>query len=163
MEFAILNTSMKIIEYGFQLKGVSEESRNAKAVLDVIQSDLNDLKRLTIELQDVIPPDRRRSIDDIIWRTNEVITLMAAPNKRSRKDIEQYGTVTIWRRITWTIRDGNTVKMYLPRLLACQTSLNGQLVSLRAMQPPSGRGALGRGASRLNVWEDRLSSTPGRC
>ena len=141
MEFAILNSSMKIIEYGFQLKGVSEESRNAKAVLDLIQSDLNELKRLTIELQDVIPPDRRRSIDDIIWRTNEVIALVAAPNKRSRKDIEEYGTVTIWRRITWTIMDGSTIKMYLPRLLACQISLNGQLMSLRTMLAFSGQGA----------------------
>lgn len=158
MDFiGVLKSTKTIIDYGFQLKGVSEESRNAKAVLEVVQGDLNELKRLANELKDVILSDQQRSIDDIIWRTNEVIALMAAPIKRSRKDVEEHGTVTIWRRITWTIKDGDTIKMYSGRLAVCQNSLNGQLVSLRAMQGSNGRGAHG---SRPNVWEDESSLAP---
>lgn len=162
-----LNSTKKIIEYGFQLKGVSEESRNAKALLDVVQGDLNELKRLATELENAILPEQQRSIDDIICRTNEVIALMAAPNRRSRKDIKEHGTITIWRRITWTLRDGDTIKMYTNRLLACQSSLNGQLMPLRIMQASNSRGALGRVGThglKSNVWEDEESSlAPGRC
>ena len=168
MDFVgLLNSTKNIIEYGFQLKSVSEESRNTKALLDLVQGDLNELKRLATELEDIILPDQQRSIDDIICGTNEVIALMAAPNRRSRKDIKEHGTVTIWRRITWTLKDGDTIKMYTSRLLACQSSLSGQLTSLRMMQASNRRGALGRAethGSRPNVWKDEESSlAPGRC
>ena len=154
-----LNSTKKIVEYVFQLKGVSEESRNAKAHLDRVQSDLNQLKRLANELNDFILPDWRRDIDDIICETNEVITLMATPNRRSRKDVKEHGTVTIWRRITWTMRDGATIQMYVNRLLACHTSLQGQLAPLRTMQVSNGRGPHGL---RSKVWENVSTLESGR-
>ena len=58
MDFVgLLNSTKNIIEYGFQLKSVSEESRNTKALLDLVQGDLNELKRLATELEDIILPD----------------------------------------------------------------------------------------------------------
>lgn len=137
--FSVINNVKNVIEYGFQLAGVSEESRNAQRLLTIVQGDLNELKRLATELKDTIRPDEQRNVDRIICETNEVIALMAAPNKRSREDVRKHGTITIYRRILWTLRDGKTIKEYNYRLLACQTSLNGQLTRLGQRARPIGR------------------------
>jgi hypothetical protein len=161
--FSAVNNTKKLIDYGFQLKGVSEESRNAQEVLRVIQHDLNELKRLATELEDTISTDEQRNIDDIVCQTNGVIALIAAPNRRSRKDVTEHGTVTIYRRIMWTLRDGDTIKMYYGRLLACQSSLNGQLTALRTKQALNVALSRGTHGSRLNAWEDKASLAPGKC
>ena len=162
--FTTLNSIKKIIDYGFQLKDVSVESRAAQECLRVVQSDLKELARLILELEDTITPKEQRSIDDVVCRTNEVIALMAAPNRRSRKDVKEFGTVTIPQRIMWTLRDGDAIKKHHPTLLVCQVSLNGQLTSMRMKR--AAQAALGRGAHgmRLNVEEDEssLSLAPRR-
>jgi hypothetical protein len=129
-----LNNVKKIVDYGFQLKSASAESREAAATLKMVSRDLNELKRLFVQLEDILEPQHQENIRAIICRTNEVIALMAAPNQRSRRDVKRFQTVTIYRRITWTLRDGDEIKKHVPDLAMCQNSLNTNTVRLDNMR-----------------------------
>ncbi|KAL9105952.1 MAG: hypothetical protein Q9227_008945 [Pyrenula ochraceoflavens] len=122
--------------YLFELKSVSEASRNAKHTLERVQRDLEILRREARRRWSRLSKDTQRDVKQTIRDANDVICNMAVPIRAAEQNVDKYGTVTLKRRVLWTVRDGDQVSLYLPTLQIHQQSIASMINILLAVPDP---------------------------
>lgn len=129
--FTIINGIKNIVFYSFQLKAVSDASRNAKATLERVERDLTILRRQAKAQWKKLSADQQHDISQLICDTNEAIYRVAKPIRYTERNVEDYGTVTLYRRVVWTVRDGDEVKSGLEQLNTFHQSFVMQFTQLQ--------------------------------
>jgi hypothetical protein len=128
-----LSLTKSVVQFGLSLQGASADARATRERIESVQSTLNALRLLRSDsrLQLNSIPSWTKVCDDVIQEGAKAIFNCAKPVEGCRVDDMLHGTVTVYRRITWVMRDVETVKIYEPMLRICHTNISRELGILR--------------------------------
>jgi hypothetical protein len=135
-EILAKNNLGNLVPYGFEFMEVSESSRTAKTTLERVFKDLNTLCRLFHDYHQLLSTEEANAVKDTINDAREVIMKMG----NSYKNEDKQRTAMLYKLIIWIVKDGNSVKLHLAELVACQNSINTWVTRLdgRIRQQNSG-------------------------
>jgi hypothetical protein len=129
-----LSLTNTIVQFGLSLQGASADARATRQRIESVQSTLNALRLLRSDsrLQLNSIPSWTKTCDDVIQEGAKAIFNCAKPVEGCRIDDMLHGTVTVYKRIMWVMRDIGTVRMHEPMLGICHTNISRELGILRA-------------------------------
>jgi hypothetical protein len=121
----------KIIDYTFQLISASAESREAAKYLKQFERELDNLCKLRRLTWPHLSKDHKLRVQQRICDARDAIKSVAEPNQQNLDDVERFGTVTIYRRVMWTLRDNDAIKLYMPRVYISYASVLQEVGTLQ--------------------------------
>ncbi|ETI28896.1 hypothetical protein G647_01348 [Cladophialophora carrionii CBS 160.54] len=130
---SVLTAGKKIIDYAFRLIAVSAESREAQKYLEQFERELDDLCILARSTWPQLDARRKSRVQRVMVEAREAILAVAEPNQQSLDDVERFGTVTIYRRILWTLRDNDSIKLYMPRVYMSHAEVSREIGILESV------------------------------
>ncbi len=131
---AAFTAGKKIIDYTFQLISASAESREAATYLKQFERELDNLCKLkTFDMGTFLSKSQRMEVQRRICDARDAIACVAEPNRQSQGDVEKFETVTIYRRVLWTLRDNDAIKLYMPRVQISYASVLQEVGALQAV------------------------------
>ncbi|KIW72501.1 hypothetical protein PV04_00686 [Phialophora macrospora] len=128
-----LTAGKQVIEYGFRLISASAESREAKRYLEQFERELLDLCRLAESTWPQLGKEDRYRVQQVICDAKESIAAVADANQQSLKDLEKVGTLKIYTRVKWTLKDNDAIKLYMPRVQMSHASVSRCIGTLEAI------------------------------
>lgn len=126
-----LSLTNTIVQFILSLQGASISTRAARKRIESVQSDLNALRLLRSDSRLHLDPSIARDCDAVIREATEAFYQCAKPIEGCRVNDMVHGTVTVYRRITWVMRDEATLTLHEPMLLICHTKISSRLVVLQ--------------------------------
>lgn len=148
-----LSGTYKVVEFVFQLSNVRAEMHIVHQQLELLEGNLRELKTLSADKRITLDQDRRERINRLIYNTLKYINVVAKPVERRRVERQVNGTVCLFHRITWVLRDKGTVEQNRPLLPIYQADIIKEIAELSAML----REATRRGEDRSRPGEDELN------
>jgi hypothetical protein len=148
-----LSGTYKVVEFVFQLSNVRAEMHIVHQQLELLEGNLRELKTLSTDKRITLDQDRRERINRLIYNTLKYINVVAKPVERRRVERQVNGTVCLFHRITWVLRDKGTVEQNRPLLPIYQADIIKEIAELSAML----REATRRGEDGAGPGEDELN------
>ncbi|EXJ64947.1 hypothetical protein A1O7_01286 [Cladophialophora yegresii CBS 114405] len=130
---AALTVGKPVIEYGFRLASASAEAREAKRYLEQFERELLDLCDLAESTWPYLSNGDRYRVQQVICDAKDSIAAVADANQQSLKDLERAGTLRIYTRVRWTLKDNDAIKLYMPRVQMSYVSLSRCIGTLEAV------------------------------
>jgi hypothetical protein len=129
----LLGTGKKVIDYVFQLTSASSESREEKKYIEQFESELDELCYLTRLTWPHLDRHEQHRVQRVIFHAEQAIRSIAEPNNASVRDMATFGTVTIYRRVLWTLRDSDAIQRLRPRLEMSHMSVSREITALQSV------------------------------
>jgi hypothetical protein len=128
-----LTAGKQVIEYGFRLVSASAESREAKRYLEQFERELLDLCNLAESTWPQLGKENRYRVQQVICDAKDSIAAVADANQQSLKDLERAGTLKIYTRVRWTLKDNDAIKLCMPRVQMSHASVSRCIGTLEAI------------------------------
>lgn len=128
-----LSVTTAIVQFGLLVHEASADARATRRRIESVQSTLNDLRLLRSDsrLRSNGIRSWTKTCDEVIREGAEAIFNCAKPVEGCRVDDMLHGTVTVYRRIMWVMRDVGTVRIHEKMLGICHTNISRELGILR--------------------------------
>ncbi|KAK4944599.1 general negative regulator of transcription subunit 5 [Elasticomyces elasticus] len=123
-----------LLHYVFHTGSASDEARDAKKYLDTFQRVLGKLCGLARTQWQRTGSNMQDNIKQLLVDAKEAIENVAEPNNRYEHDVEKFGTVTIYRRMIWTVRNIDAVRRGKPQLETSRLQITRMVGELESQQ-----------------------------
>ncbi|KAL8822326.1 MAG: hypothetical protein Q9191_006935 [Dirinaria sp. TL-2023a] len=133
----IATLAFSIAQFAAQIGGVTDETKAVLQQLKTIERDIKVAERLFETNKARLRDEDQFLIAEVIDDCRSAHSKVASVVESARKSINKVGTVDVARRFDWMIRKSSAARIHQPRLDICHRSLQGQILWLRSLPPPT--------------------------